>query len=128
MITRDTESEVRAAAAAWSDAIYRRDVEAAGNFLAPEYALMAPGIGEMPRDRWLELLPLYVIESYEFSNIRVQAYGDFAVMRSRYSQKAIVAGKDRSGSLLITDAWVCRNGRWQVVARHSSFVEPPLAE
>ena len=55
--------------------------------------------------------------------MRVNVYGETAVMRSHYKQHATVQGKDRSGELLLTDVWVKRDGRWQVVARHSSFVQ-----
>ena len=117
-----TEAEVLAASAAWSDAIFRRDVAAAAAFLAPEYALMATGLGEMPRARWLENLPKYVVHSFAFSEVRVQDYGDAAVMRSRYTQRATVDGQDRSGAMLVTDVWVRGGSGWQVVARHTSFV------
>jgi ketosteroid isomerase-like protein len=116
------ESEIRAAAAQWSEAIARRDVAACEHILGTEYALMAPGIGEMPRAQWLAGLPDYVVHSYEFRDVRVHVYGESAVMRSRYTQTATVAGKDRSGEMLVTDVWVRRDGRWQVVARHTSFI------
>lgn len=76
----------------------------------------------MPRQRWLELLPQYVVHEYAFEDVRIHVYGETAVMRSRYRQRATVAGADRSGSMMITDVWVNRDGRWQVVARHTSFI------
>lgn len=117
-----SEAEVRATAAAWGEAIQQRDVEAAGRILGAEYALMAPGLGEMPRAKWLESLPSYVVHSYEHTDVRVHVYGETAVMRSRYKQQATVFGKDRSGEMLVTDVWVKRDGRWQVVARHTSLI------
>jgi hypothetical protein len=44
------------------------------------------------------------------------------MVRARYRQQATVAGQDRSGAFLLTDVWVRRDGRWQVVTRHSSHV------
>ena len=114
------EDEIRAAAAAWAEAIKNRDVAAADQILGAEYALWATGIGEMPRAQWLAALPEYVVHSYELTPKHVQVYGDTAVMRSHYHQTATVFGKDRSGPMLVTDVWVKRDGRWQVVARHSS--------
>jgi ketosteroid isomerase-like protein len=118
----DVAAAVREAASRWSEAIANRDVAACEQFLGEEYALMAPGVGEVPRAAWLAMLPEYVIRSYEFRDVRVHAYGDTAVMRSRYHQTATVQGKDRSGAMLVTDVWVHRDGRWQVVARHTSFL------
>ncbi len=117
------EAEVRAASAAWSEIIMKRDVAGADRALGAEYSLMAPGIGEMPRAEWLASLPEYVIASYEFTDVKIHVYGETtAVMRSRYRQTATVFGKDRSGAMLVTDVWVKRDGRWQVVARHTSFL------
>jgi len=117
---KTTQAEVRAAAQRWSEAIVNRDIATAEVLLAPEYALMAADLGEMSRDRWLAALPDYVVHSYEFDDVRIHVYGDTAVMRSRYRQSATVFGKDRSGTMLVTDVWVKRDGRWQVVARHTS--------
>jgi ketosteroid isomerase-like protein len=116
------EQEVRAASTTWAEAIKRGDVAAADRILGAEYALMAPGIGVMPRAAWLASLKDYVVDSYEFNDVRVHVYGETAVMRSRYKQTATLLGKDRSGEMLITDVWVKRDGRWQVVARHTSFL------
>lgn len=116
------EAEIRAASAAWADAIQRRDVKACDAILGAEYALMAPGIGVMPRAKWLASLPEYTVHSYRFDDIEIQVHGETAVMRSRYTQSATVFGVDRSGEMLVTDVWVKRDGRWQVVARHTSFL------
>jgi ketosteroid isomerase-like protein len=117
-----SEAEIRAASAAWAEAIKERDVAKAERILGAEYSLMAPGLGEMPRAAWLSSLPEYVVHSYSFDDVKVHVYGDTAVMRSRYQQHATVFGKDRSGELLVTDVWVKRDGRWQVVARHTSLL------
>lgn len=118
------EAEVRATAQRWSEAIAQRDAATAEQSLGAEYALYAPGIGVMPRDRWLAALPQYVVHEYAFDDVVVHVYGgDAAVMRSRYRQRATVAGQDRSGTMLVTDVWVKRDGRWQVVARHTSWLD-----
>lgn len=117
-----SESEVRAASSVWAEAIKNRDVAAAERILGEEYSLMAPGLAEMPRAAWLSSLHDYVVHSYSFDDVKIRLYGETAVMRSRYTQSATVFGKDRSGQMLITDVWVKRDGRWQVVARHTSFV------
>ena len=116
------EDQIRAAATAWTDAIVRRDVVAAERILGEEYALMATGIGTMPRDNWLAALPDYITHAVEYSDVTVRVYGETGVMRSRCKQSATVFGKDRSGEMLVTDVWVKRDGRWQVVARHTSFL------
>ncbi len=100
----------------------RRDAEGAARILGAEYSLMAAGLGEMPRAAWLANLPDYVTHACEFFDVQVRVYGEAATMRSRIKQSATVFGKDRSGEMLVTDVWVKRDDRWQVVARHTSFV------
>ena len=117
-----TEDEVRAAANELCAAIERRDVTAADRLLGAEYALRAQGLGEMPRAQWIAALPEYVVHSYELSDIRIDMYGETGLMRSRYKQDATVFGKDRSGAMLMTDVWVKRDGRCQLVARHTSMI------
>jgi ketosteroid isomerase-like protein len=50
----------------------------------------------------------------------IQVYGDTAISNSRYRQKATYKEQAVSGVFYLTDVWVKRDGRWQVVTRHSS--------
>jgi ketosteroid isomerase-like protein len=51
---------------------------------------------------------------------QVRVYGEVAVMLTGWRQEAKMDGKDWSGDFRITDTWVWRDGRWQVVLRHST--------
>ena len=104
----------------WMGAVRRKDVERLETLVAREYMLQAPGIGRMPPDQWMAAVSVYDIQSFEFDAVQVHIYGDTAVMRSRYTQKATYQGRDRSGQFLVTDVWIRRDGRWQVVTRHTS--------
>lgn len=84
--------------------------------------MRASTLGEMPRAQWIAALPEYVVHFYGFDDVRIDVYREVGLMRSRYHQHETVFGKDRSGELLLTDVWVKRDGRWQIVARHSSMV------
>jgi hypothetical protein len=66
-------------------------------------------------------VPFYEIHSYDFGDIRVHPYEDTAVVLASLDLQASVQGEDRSGSFALTDVWVKREGRWQVVARSSIF-------
>jgi ketosteroid isomerase-like protein len=114
------EDEIQRRANEWMEAVRRKDLETLESLLAPEYALQAPGIGRMPRDQWLTAVSVYDIRSFEFEDVQVHLYGDTAVMRSRYTQKATYNGGDRSAEFHVTDVWVRRDGQWQVVTRHTS--------
>ena len=64
--------------------------------------------------------PRYAIEDFAYEEIDVEVYGDTAVLSSRYRQTAELDGRDLSGSFLLTDVWVRRDGRWQAVRRHAT--------
>jgi ketosteroid isomerase-like protein len=59
-------------------------------------------------------------DGFSFEKLNVRVYGDTAVINAQFQQTATFAGHDWSGEFLLTDVWVKRNGRWQVVARHAS--------
>jgi ketosteroid isomerase-like protein len=116
---------------AWATAIKAQDRAALERTLAPEYTLtvaMTDGLQRVDRDRWLDnAVGPYVLHDYTFDEVVVRRYGDTAVVSSRYSQKATVNGRDRSGSFFLTDIWVHAGGQWRVSARYSSRLEarPP---
>jgi ketosteroid isomerase-like protein len=115
--------EIERLANEWTQAIQRKDRDALESLLGEGYMLQAPGIGRMPRAEWLATVAVYDIHSFSFDDVDVLTYGDFAVMRSRYTQQATVRGQDRSAVFLVTDVWVRRDGRWQVVSRHTSILD-----
>ncbi len=115
-----TEEEILRRANEWMEAVRQKDIEALESMLAREYMLQAPGIGRMPRDQWLGAIDVYDIRSFEFDDVQVHIYESTAVMRSRYTQEATYQGGDRSAEFLVTDVWNRRDGRWQVVTRHTS--------
>jgi ketosteroid isomerase-like protein len=90
-----------------------------------EYTLAANnfpgGRTRLSRQEWMATVPVYEIHSYEFRDFVVHSYGDAAVVLASLDLQASVQGEDRSSSFALTDVWVERNGRWQVVARSSIF-------
>ena len=106
---------------AWMDAWRRDDRETLEAILAPEFTLISART-DRPVDRaaWLALLDTVRAESFHYDDLRVRLFGDAAVVTSRMTQSAVVGGQRWDGSFLLTDVWIRRHGRWQVVARHSS--------
>jgi hypothetical protein len=79
------------------------------------------------RDRaeWLAVTAeRYVIEEFAFEELETLDLGGVGVVRSRYRQRGAMDGEDRTQAFLMTDVWVERDGRPQLVTRHVS----PLAE
>src|SRR5262245_61310662 len=120
------EVEIEQAANAWMQAAARRDVESLDRTLAVEFSMVTNRGTEIDRSEWLDNMLHRVGPEFtppEFLNVRVRVYGDTAVMASRNQLRATFDGKDCSGHLALTDVWVRRDGRWQLVRRHATNLE-----
>jgi ketosteroid isomerase-like protein len=109
------------------EAVKRRDISYLDGVLGENFVLTTgrPGAEVRSREEWLEVTwNRYRIESFEFEWLRVEAYGDAAVVRSRYRQSATMDDQDRSSAYLMTDVWIRREGVWQLVTRHVSPLSP----
>lgn len=110
----------------WMDAWRRRDEARLREILGDEFTLTSARTDRlMAKPEWLELVlsGRVVNESFEYSDLLVHVYGDVAVVKSRLRQQASVDGRPWNETFMLTDVWVRRDGRWQVVTRHSS--SPP---
>lgn len=116
------EQEILARADAWQRALAARDPEAAGEFLAADYALVVtvPEVAVVPRKQWLGLLPDYEVREYAIEHRDVEIRGDLAVVVQRVEMTAVVAGADRSGVFVLVDVWIDDDGAWRVWRRHST--------
>lgn len=66
------------------------------------------------------------IESYDKNDLKVRAYGaDVAVTSYIMTAKATFDGTKIDRQFCITNVWMRRDGRWQIVARHTANNEPP---
>ena len=105
----------------WMNAWHDLDMPAIEAILAPEFALTSARTDQIvPRADWMASLARVRNESFAYSDFRIDVFGDAAVVRSKLTQAATVAGERWDGTFVLTDVWIRRDGRWQVVARHSS--------
>jgi hypothetical protein len=63
--------------------------------------------------------------SYEVDDVKVSLYGKTAVVTGHVAQKGIYKGQEWTGQSRFTDVFVWRDGRWQIVAGHSSRIPAP---
>jgi Domain of unknown function (DUF4440) len=113
------------------EAVKGRDIEWLDRHLGEEFTLTTgrPGAEVRARREWLDVTrDRYAIESFEFTDIDVRTYGHVAVVASRYRQTARMDALDRSTEYLMTDVWVRRKGRWQLVTRHATPLASPAEE
>jgi len=68
------------------------------------------------------------IELYEKQDMNARVFGDTAITSYRVHAKAEHEGTKIDHQLRITNVWLKRDGRWQVVARHTAMIEQPKTE
>jgi hypothetical protein len=105
----------------WMEAAARKDERVLNQILGEEYVLISARLGFVDRESWLGMGPDYNIDEFEYLESDIHLYGATAVSNSRYRQRATFKGEDLSLAFYLTDVWVNRDGRWQVVTRHSSI-------
>lgn len=64
------------------------------------------------------------IERYDKEDLKVRAYGDTAVTSYRIAAKARFEETEINRQFCMTNVWMKREGRWQIVARHTANLEP----
>jgi hypothetical protein len=116
---------LRGQAEAFQRCIEERDAGLAATVLDPGYALVLvhPEPVTVPRERWLAVLPEYVVHDYAVREQIADVAGDLAVILQRVEMRATVLGVDRSGTFVISDTWRRGPDWWRVWRRHST----PLA-
>jgi ketosteroid isomerase-like protein len=118
-------AEIRRLEHEWGQAFVKRDFALIERIVAPEFRLAvgAPdGKAALAyRDEWMRNARAFRTEAFQAEVIDVATAGNVAV--------ALVGGQwtvqrrpDRPAAtnrFLVTDTWVKRNGRWQVIYRYS---------
>ena len=109
----------------WMQAVEDRDMARLEEIVAPGFRFTAIHLSPEPmtRDQWMEAAREgYTIVSFAYESMDVDVHGDTAVVHSRYSQIASLHQTSLSNAFRLTDVWSRNDGRWQVVARHSSIL------
>ena len=102
-------------------AVQAHDRRRLEQLLAAEFTLNGAA-GELDREAFLEAASgPYEIDEFAYEEIDPEIYGDTAVLVSRYRQTARLDGRDLSHDMHVTDIWVRRDGRWQIVRRHATI-------
>jgi hypothetical protein len=109
------------------EAVQRHDTEMLDGLVGREFKLVGRTGRGWSREDWMEKAAgPYEIDDFAFEEIDVDVFGDTAVLHSRYRQTARLDGGDLSHTFILTDVFVRRAGRWQLVHRHSTI--DPTAE
>lgn len=116
------DDDLAAAMADFQACVESRNPIAADAVLDRNFALVLvqPAPAVMLRDRWLEVLPDYVVHAYASGPADVAMDGDVVVVLHKDEMTATVLGEDRSGTFVITDVWRRRDDGWRLWRRHST--------
>ena len=68
------------------------------------------------------------IEEFNKDDIKVRIFGDTVVTSYRLTAKAVHEGVKIDQTFRMSNVWLKRGGRWQVVARHAAKLEQPKTE
>jgi ketosteroid isomerase-like protein len=110
---------------AWMQAMEDRDEARLEELVATGFRFTALHLAPEPmsREQWMgAAMGGYHIVSFAFQSMDIDVFGDSAVIHARYSQIANFNAVDLSHGYRLTDVWARIDGRWQVVARHSSIL------
>ena len=102
----------------WNDAIMRRDSLVLDKILASDYSLN----GSVNRAAWMNnTLHHFMTDTLKMlDQLHITSYGQDVKSEGRFFWKAAFDGKPRiNGSFDVTDIWIKRDGRWQVMLRMS---------
>lgn len=114
------QAEIRQLTNEWNQALINRDSLTLDKILAPEFSLN----GSTQRSGWMNnTLHHFTTDSAEILGpLHISFYGQAARSEGILYWKADWDGKPRVNTeFLITDIWVKRNGRWQVLLRMSDI-------
>lgn len=110
----------------WMTAVGKHDKDTLSQLTADEFTLTsAYSTGErVTRDQFLSQAGQVNGLEFTYENFQARIYGDVAVVKTRLKSSYGAGEEHRGGDFLVTDIWVNRDGRWQMVARHSSLPAP----
>ena len=111
----------------WRDALCAHDVEKLRSLIHPQFKLIgtrASGPFTMSREEWLEAIEKRELISIDLDIKDATVFEGVMVGTVEAKWRVAYLGRPIEDSVLLTDVWVCDDGRWQVVRRHSSPVPP----
>ena len=109
----------------WMRGVQERDLDRLEEIVADGFRFTAIHLNPEPmtREQWMGAAREgYTIVSFAYESMEIDLFGDTGVVHSRYSQVASYESTNLSNVFQLTDVWARRDGRWQVVARHSSIL------
>ncbi len=117
------EQAVFAAENEMTKALQTNNVELYGSFLADKYVQTdQDGTVLLGKAATLTDMKTYIFNNEELSDLQVTVYGDTAIATGTFLAKVTYQNKPIVNRGRFTDTWVKLDGKWQLVAEHSSMI------
>jgi len=113
----------------WRDALCAKDMDRLRALIHPDFTLIgsrSSGVFTMGRDEWLDAIQKRELVGIDLNVKDAAVFGDVIVGTIEANWCVNYRGNPIEDCVLLTDVWVCDEGKWRVVRRHSSPV--PSAE
>jgi ketosteroid isomerase-like protein len=122
--TTTAEQELISVEHQWKQAVVDRDRAALEQFYADEYiSTDSEGlVWTKGQDIEIDTAGASRLTSFKFEDLKLQVYGDVAVVTGRLFTEGFVAGAPSQNLSRFTDVFVKRDGRWRCVATHNTVV------
>jgi len=110
----------------WNQAEAKRDARAMSTLLADSFKYTDEDGSFMDKAQWLAHVKDGVDQYEQLSNsgMRVDLYGDAAVVTGEYRERVKEKGKMVAHSGRFTDTWVQQNSQWKCAASQSTLISP----
>lgn len=120
-----SDEELLATDASWNALRLAADVEKLDAILADDWMLTHSDGRVQSKPEYLGELRTRSRTNEAITNddVKLRRYGDTAVVTGTSVQSGVSDGKPWSGKFRFTRVWVRRDGRWTMVASHSSRIE-----
>jgi hypothetical protein len=122
----NTEKELTTLQNDWAAARVKRDVDFLERLYAREFRITAMNGTIVERETDIAKFASGALrpESIIDDDLRVAVYGEAAVVTGRETMKGAYEGKSAKLTVLFTNVFVWRDGRWQLVTHHSTATRP----
>jgi hypothetical protein len=102
-----------------------KDEATARKLISDDFTLTSSlSTGELAnKEEWIDKMHHFDCKDFQINNLQVRIYDKTAVVNVWLHQNAVANGKDWSGDFLLTDIWIQKNNGWEIVARHSSWLQ-----
>jgi hypothetical protein len=107
----------------WRDSLCAKDLDRLRSLIHPAFVLIgtrSTGPFTLTRDEWLEAIQKRELISIDLDIKDAVVFDNVMVGTVEATWRVSYLGRAIEDSVLLTDVWVCEDGRWQVVRRHSS--------